>query len=76
MYVINNINGNSSKPILIGISSYTFSCGFNKIPSVFTRVSEYLDWIEEQNSIDWPDLKPYPGYVKDDFITFNRRSSI
>ncbi|XP_028135375.1 venom protease-like [Diabrotica virgifera virgifera] len=36
---------------IIGITSFDKSCGDNKSPAVYTRVSYYLDWIE---SIVWP----------------------
>ncbi|XP_055842667.1 serine protease persephone-like [Episyrphus balteatus] len=40
-------NGDSS---IVGVISYGISCG-TKIPSIYTRVAFYLDWIE---SIVWP----------------------
>jgi elastase-2 len=76
LYVIDTIGGNRDKLVLSGITSYTYSCGYNKVPSVFTRVSEYLDWIEEQNRIEWPDLEPYPDYIQDDLILLNKSSRI
>ena len=74
LYVMDTINGTNDKFVLSGITSYTYSCGYDKAPSVFTRVSQYLDWIEEQNRIEWPDLKPYPNYVKDDYISLTNGS--
>ena len=35
---------------VIGITSFGIDCG-SKVPSVYTRVSSYVDWIE---SIVWP----------------------
>jgi secreted trypsin-like serine protease len=36
---------------LIGITSFGIGCGGKAVPSVYTRASSYLDWIE---SVVWP----------------------
>ncbi|KAK9718674.1 Trypsin [Popillia japonica] len=38
--------------IVVGITSYGRGCG-GVIPSVYTRVSSYLDWIEGIHFLDW-----------------------
>ena len=45
--------GDSGGPLtvdrkLIGIVSWSKGCGDFKYPAVFTRVSKYIDWIEEK----------------------------
>ncbi|CAG9120336.1 unnamed protein product [Plutella xylostella] len=37
---------------LIGLTSFGYKCAEQNKPSVYTRVSEYVDWIE---SVVWPD---------------------
>jgi len=40
------------KPTLIGIVSYQFSLGCTKLwPAVYTRVSYFLDWIEQNSDV-------------------------
>jgi len=35
----------------VGITSFGYECGHLNLPGVYTRVSRYLDWIEQQTSI-------------------------
>ncbi len=35
----------------MGITSFGYDCGDANLPGVYTRVSQYLDWIEQQTSI-------------------------
>lgn len=37
--------------IVVGITSFGKSCGFKNSPAIYTRISFYLDWIE---NIVWP----------------------
>jgi secreted trypsin-like serine protease len=46
---ISSVN-NENYYIVVGVTSFGASCG-SSIPGVYTRVSEYLDWIE---GIVWP----------------------
>lgn len=39
-------NTNKCAYLIIGVTSYGLGCGFANVPSVYTRVSRYLDWIE------------------------------
>ncbi len=49
LYAPTTING-KSKFVLVGIISYGGSqCGAINTPSVYTRVSNYVDWIAAQN---------------------------
>merc|ERR1719341_2213853 len=41
---------------LIGISSFAITPCEVKAPSIYTRVSKYLDWIREQVDGDLPDM--------------------
>lgn len=57
-----------------GIVSWGIKCGFqNKYPSVFTRVSSYLDWIEERTQdAQWcsnPSPAPVSAPVKKGFVS-------
>lgn len=36
---------------VIGVTSFGKACGIANVPGVYTRVSNYIDWIE---SIVWP----------------------
>lgn len=45
---IYNVNGMST---VVGVTSFGISCG-SLLPSVYTRVAFYIDWIE---SIVWRD---------------------
>lgn len=45
-------DSNSSIATVVGIVSFGVTCG-TKLPSVYTRVAYYIDWIE---SIVWPDF--------------------
>lgn len=47
------IRGDSGKYYIVGIVSYGAGCA-TKTPSVYTRVSSYLDWIEKYV---WPSDK-------------------
>lgn len=38
---------------IVGITSFGPDCNPNKLPTVYTRVAHYLDWIEP---IVWPNL--------------------
>lgn len=38
-------HGNSKMATVVGIVSYGISCG-TELPSVYTRVAYYIDWIE------------------------------
>lgn len=48
------VYGVDGKPTLVGIASFGFGCRLS-VPSAFTRVSSYLDWIEAgvSNSTGW-----------------------
>lgn len=39
--------------IVLGITSFGFSCGNREYPPVYTNVSSYIDWIE---SHVWPSM--------------------
>lgn len=43
-------NNNSNKATVVGIVSFGIGCG-NKVPSIYTRVAYFSDWIE--NNV-WP----------------------
>ena len=40
--------GDSEPPTLIGVVSWSGSCGDYNFPEVYGRVSDVLDWIEEK----------------------------
>jgi secreted trypsin-like serine protease len=46
------VNSGDNKNYLVGLTSFGFGCG-TSFPSIYTRVSSYIDWIEEKV---WPDL--------------------
>lgn len=39
-----------NKFVVAGITSYGFQCAQKNFPGVYTRVSYYLDWINNQTS--------------------------
>lgn len=48
----------NGKWTLIGIFSYTYGCGRPNYPSIYTRVSKYVDWIAA--NIDGSSTCPHP----------------
>lgn len=46
-----HFNDNDSKYRIVGITSFGLSCGNPGFPSIYTRVVDYIDWIED---IVWP----------------------
>lgn len=40
----------SEGPVVVGIPFFIFEFGSNQLPTVFTRVSPFVDWIEEETS--------------------------
>ena len=46
LYVNSDVGG-KQKNILVGIVSYGYKCGMQNMPGVYTRVSAYLEWIED-----------------------------
>lgn len=47
---ITEIIGADKRNIIVGLTSFGVHCG-SQLPSVYTRVTEFLDWIEE---MVWP----------------------
>lgn len=64
----NTCSGDSGGPLLavsqwnkkvknvVGVTSFGKGCGFKGLPGIYTRVSHYLPWIEEN---------VWPGDIKD-----------
>ncbi|CAG9834813.1 unnamed protein product [Diabrotica balteata] len=53
LQVKNNYKYSNGKGFrIVGITSFGKACGITRSPSIYTRVSYYVDWIE---SIVWPD---------------------
>ncbi|CAF1021331.1 unnamed protein product [Brachionus calyciflorus] len=46
LFVKDNVNG-KEKFVLTGVTSYGFGCGIKNLPAVFTRVSYYMNWIQD-----------------------------
>lgn len=44
-------NKHNKKNYLVGLTSFGLGCGSQFFPSVYTRVSNYIEWIE---NIVWP----------------------
>ncbi|KAI1286692.1 Trypsin-1 [Halotydeus destructor] len=40
----------NGRDVLIGVTSFGRGCGRNGAPTVYTRVSSYLDWINQQTA--------------------------
>jgi len=38
--------GNAEKRVVVGLTSYGYGCGLPRYPGIYTRVSFYLGWIE------------------------------
>ncbi len=49
LYFADTINS-KSKYIVAGVTSYGYQCAQRNYPGVYTRVSYYLDWINDQTS--------------------------
>ena len=39
------VQGNDGRFILVGITSWGYGCGNKESPGIYTRVSEFRDWI-------------------------------
>lgn len=50
--------GGTNMAEIVGIVSYGVACG-TELPSVYTRIAFYLDWIE---SIVWPNIETSTPY--------------
>ena len=51
LYSIDSINGNQTQYVLSGIVSYGLQCGLPNTPGIYTRVVNYLDWIDQNKRL-------------------------
>lgn len=47
------MDNNSRTAEIVGITSFGSNCDVRDVPGIYTRVAQYIHWIEE---IVWPDL--------------------
>ncbi|KAL3786235.1 hypothetical protein HJC23_002486 [Cyclotella cryptica] len=46
--VIQGISGDGTDDILVGVVSWGLGCGLSDFPGVYTRVSQFYDWIKDE----------------------------